>query len=213
MTTHTCFVIMPFGEKSNVDGQTIDFDKIYHHLIKNTVEGMGIACVRCDEIDEAGWIHSKMFEHIFESDVAIADITSLNPNVLYELGVRHALAESVTVILRREGTAIPFNIHGFKVIDYDDRDIEKVEEAKKKLVDFIKNGLKLRKKDSPVHEVLNLKIGTTPRKISRTEVFDYRLGRAAGKHVCLITGDLRDVKNIDVWVSSENTNMQMARHF
>jgi O-acetyl-ADP-ribose deacetylase (regulator of RNase III) len=208
-----CFVIMPFGEKKDIDGKLIDFDKIYNFLIKKTVEGLGIKCVRCDEIAETGWIHSKMFEHIYESDVAVVDITSLNPNVFYELGVRHALVESVTVLLRRKGTTVPFNIQGFQVIDYDPEDIANVDETKKKIVDFIKNGLKLKKKDSPVHEVLNLRIGTVPKQLSKTEVFEYGLRKVTGKQICLITGDIRDVRGIDVWVNSENTNMQMARHY
>jgi O-acetyl-ADP-ribose deacetylase (regulator of RNase III) len=211
-TAVTCFVIMPFGDKVDSDGKVIDFNKIYTYLIKNTVEGLGITCVRCDEIAESGWIHAKMFEHIYQSDVAITDITSLNPNVLYELGVRHALAESVTVLLRRKGTAIPFNIQGFQVIEYDPEDIASVEEAKKKIVDFIKNGLKLKKKDSPVHEVLNLRIDTKSKQLSKTVVFEYPLKKVA-KRICLITGDIRDAKGIDVWVNSENTNMQMARHY
>ena len=68
-------------------------------------------------------------------------------------------------MLRRKGTAIPFNIQGFQVIEYDPEDIASVEEAKKKIVDFIRNGLKLKKKDSPVHEVLKLKIGTESKKL------------------------------------------------
>ncbi len=209
----TCFVIMPFGEKKDSDGKLIDFDKIYHHLIKKAVESLDIACTRCDEIAEAGWIHSKMFQHIYESDVAVIDITSLNPNVFYELGVRHALADSVTVLLRRRNTTIPFNIQGFQVIEYDPEDMESVDDTKNKIMDFIRNGLTLKKKDSPVHEVLNLRIGAVSPEIGRTEVFKYKLRSARDKYICLITGNIRNVTGIDVWVNSENTNMQMARHF
>lgn len=208
-----CFVIMPFGEKENIDGRVIDFDKIYNFFIKNTIESLGLACVRCDEIAEAGWIHSKMFEHIYKSEVAIADITSLNPNVMYELGVRHSVAEFVTVIIRMKGTAIPFNIQGFQIIEYDPQDLESVEAAKKKMVDFIRNGLALRKKDSPVHEILNLKIRTESKQLDKTSIFSYQLRKLPDKQICLVTGDIRNARGIDIWVSSENTNMQMARHF
>ena len=91
LTGKTCFVIMPFGEKKDIDGQPINFDVIYKDFIKDAVEGLSLKCIRCDEIAEAGWIHSKMFEYIFSADVAVVDITSLNPNVFYELGIRHAL--------------------------------------------------------------------------------------------------------------------------
>src|SRR3974390_1921766 len=119
MAAKKCFVIMPFGEKLDSEGKAIDFDKTYTYLIKKTVEEIGIKCVRCDEIAETGWIHAKMFEHIYASDVAVVDITTLNPNVFYELGVRHALVDSVTVLLRAKNTRIPFNIQGFQVVDYD----------------------------------------------------------------------------------------------
>jgi O-acetyl-ADP-ribose deacetylase (regulator of RNase III) len=203
---------MPFGEKETADGKPIDFDKVYDYFLKPIIEALGLKCVRCDKIGESGWIHAKMFEHIYESDVALVDITTLNPNVFYELGVRHSLAPSVTVLIKRRGTNIPFNIQGFQVVDYDE-DFQSIEEAKKKISDVIRNGLKLKKKDSPVHEVLNLRIGTNPKPIPRTEIFRYGLNGLINKHICLITGDLRNVRNIDVWVNSENTNMEMARHF
>jgi O-acetyl-ADP-ribose deacetylase (regulator of RNase III) len=205
-----CFVIMPFGEKKDADGKVIDFDKVYKYLIKKPIESIGHTCIRCDEISETGWIHSKMFEHIYNSDIAIVDITSLNPNVFYELGIRHALVDSVTVLIRREGTNIPFNIQGFKVIDYNHEDMESVEKAQKEIVDLIQNGLKLKKKDSPVYEVLDLKILTTAKEITNTAKFEYQL-RDSEKQIGLITGDIQNVKGIDVWVNSENTHMQMAR--
>jgi hypothetical protein len=49
---------MLFGEKTDADG-TVDFDKTYEYLIKEAIELLDIECVRCDEIDEAGWIHRK----------------------------------------------------------------------------------------------------------------------------------------------------------
>jgi O-acetyl-ADP-ribose deacetylase (regulator of RNase III) len=209
--SQNCFAIMPFGEKTAADGTIIDFNDVYEHLIKKTVEALGIRCIRCDEIAESGWIHSKMFEHVYLDDIAIVDITSLNPNVFYELGVRHALVDCITVLIRRAGTTIPFNISGMNVIEYDPQTLGSVEEAKKKLGDHIRNGLKLRKKDSPVHDVLDLRIGTTSKELTKTELFSYKLRKVPDKEIGLITGDIRDVKGIDVWVNSENTNMVMAR--
>src|SRR4051795_12032243 len=111
----TCFVVMPFGEKKDLDGQDIDFDDIYRFFFKKAIEDLGIECIRCDEIQEAGSIHEKMFEHIYQADVVVVDITTSNANVYYELGVRHSLARRVTVLIRRKGTVIPFNIQGLQV--------------------------------------------------------------------------------------------------
>jgi hypothetical protein len=133
----------------------------------------------------------------------------LNPNVFYELGIRHALAGHVTVLIRRLGTSIPFNIQGLNVIEYNPGSMASVDEARKKIADYVRNGLRLRRVDSPVCEVLDLRIGTASRELTKTEIFDYQLRKVPDKHVGLITGDLRHVKGIDIWVNSENTNMQM----
>jgi O-acetyl-ADP-ribose deacetylase (regulator of RNase III) len=209
-----CFVIMPFGDKEDAEGKIIDFNKIYKYLIKNTVEeDLHMTCIRCDEIAQAGWIHAKMFEHVYESDVAVVDITSLNPNVFYELGVRHALVDSVTVLVRRKGTEIPFNIQGLNVIEYDITDPEILDEAKRKIAAHIRNGLRTKQNDSLVHQVLKLGIKAEPKVLAKDEKFSYRLHRAPDKKIGVITGDIRQVTGIDVWVNSENTNMQMARYY
>src|SRR5260370_947055 len=100
-----CFVIMPYGKKDDLNGKAIDFDKIYNTIIKAAVKKLkGFKCIRCDDISKPGWVHKRMIEHIFQARVAIVDISTLNANVFYELGVRHALRKGITVIIRREGT-------------------------------------------------------------------------------------------------------------
>ena len=205
---------MPFGEKKDPDGNPIDFDMIYTDFIKDAVEELGIKCVRCDEIAETGWIHSKMFRHIFESNVAVVDITLLNPNVFYELGVRHALNKHVTVLIRKSGTPSPFNIQGFQMLEYKLEDPENLESGKKKIGEFIRNGLASQNVDSPVYEVLdNLKVEEKPKRISKKETYMYQLVDVPGKQIGMITGDIQNIMGIDVWVNSENTSMQMARPF
>jgi O-acetyl-ADP-ribose deacetylase (regulator of RNase III) len=206
-----CFVIMPFGQKKDPDGKDIDFDTIYKYLIKEGVEQIeGLSCTRCDEIEEAGVVHKKMLEQIYQADVAVVDITTLNPNVFYELGVRHTLADHVTVIIKREDTKIPFNIRPLNAIDYEPTDIAKVAEAKKKIVAFIKNGLNTRKVDSLVHESLPIRIAEETTSLKVTKKFLAPLGL---KKIGIITGDMLGVEGVDVWVSSENTNMHMARFY
>ena len=209
-----CFVIMPFGEKTDLDGKPINFDKIYTDFIKDAVSELGIECVRCDEIAETGWIHSKMFKHIFEADVAVVDITSLNPNVFYELGIRHALNKHVTVLIRKTGTPAPFNIQGFQMLEYNPENAESILNGKTRICEFIRNGLASEDIDSPVYEVLdNLKVEVKSKKLTKKETYMYGLVNVPGKQIGMITGDIRNITEIDVWVNSENTNMQMARPF
>src|SRR5215831_5643151 len=93
----TCFVIMPFGTKKDLEHKDkVEFDRVYKTIIKRAVvedlrkKGIRMRCVRSDEIERAGLIHERMVAHIAEADVAVVDLTTMNPNVYYELGVRHA---------------------------------------------------------------------------------------------------------------------------
>ena len=68
--------------------------------------------------------------------------------------------------------------------------------------------------DSLVHEYLdNLKVERKPKKITTKERTLYQIAKVPAKEIGMITGDIQNIKEIDVWVNSENTNMQMARHF
>jgi hypothetical protein len=221
--TETCFVIMPFGEKADATGRTVDFDDVYRLLLKDAIEGAaGVVSVRCDEIAKAGWIHAEMIKSIADSPLAIVDISTLNPNVFYELGVRHALKPSGTVLIRSKGTATPFNIEGFNCIDYDLTDQRSRSEFRDKVIRFLENAVASPgSRDSLVYEVLDdLRVvrGAAEdsgryRVIPRTETYCYEVVAAPGKQVCVITGDLRDIRICDVWVNSENTNMQMSRFY
>lgn len=209
----TCFVVMPFGEKKDHDGRDIDFDDLYRFFLKRVVEDLKIKCVRCDEIEEAGSIHQMMFQQIYTADVVVVDITTSNPNVYYELGVRHALAKGVTVLIRRKGTTVPFNIQGLQVVEYDQAKFGSVEQAKARIRQIIENGLAARKNDSPVHDVLELNIEPEGKPLEEMRVYEARLKGGDDVAVGLITGDIQNVKDVDVWVNTENTNMQMARPF
>ena len=207
-----CFVILPFGEKQDVDGPQIDFDEVYDYIIKPAVEHAGLNSVRCDRIGMAGSIHADMIQQIYAADVCVVDISTLNPNVFYELGVRHALRPSVTVLIRRKGTRSPFNIQGLNAIDYSPESPKSVAECKAKIADFIRAGLQSADSDSLVHDVLELSIGAGSKPAPRSKTC-YRLTATPEKSICIYGGDIKSLKGVDVWVNSENTNMQMARFF
>lgn len=219
----TCFVIMPFGEKTDAEGRTVNFDDVYRLLVKVAIQSVGgVECVRCDEIAEAGWIHAKMIKNIADSPLAIVDISTLNPNVFYELGVRHALKPSGTVLIRSKDTRTPFNIEGFNCINYDLAAQRSRAEFIDKLASFLKNArANPESRDSLVYEVLDdLRVARGPvdgrgsrQAIHRNEAHCYELVTAPGKQVCIAAGDLRDIRICDVWVNSENTNMQMSRYY
>jgi hypothetical protein len=165
MATHdpttTCFVIMPYGTNTDAAGETMRFDVVYKSIIKKGVNPTGLTCVRSDELDQAGSIHHQMFQHILQDAAAVVDITWLNPNVFYELGIRHALRRNVTVLIRKKGTTPPFNISGMRVIDYG-LEVDAADEAAERIRRAIEEGLKTGRNDSRVYDVFpNLRLELT----------------------------------------------------
>lgn len=216
-----CFVIMPYGKKkSAVSNRSVDFDKVYDEMIFPAVENfLGLRCVRCDRIDEPGSIHKRMMAQIFESRVAVVDTSTLNANVFYELGVRHALKRAVTVLIQEAGTGSPFNIAGLATISYK---LTKpgMADAIQTIQTYIKNALaNPNGTDSLVYDALpQLRVQRAQQPISRVTATHYRLKAfpetaPACRRVGFVTGDRRDINLGQIWVSSENTNMQMDSYY
>ena len=103
-----CFVLMPFGQKLDEQGRVIDFDAIYSQMIAPAVRLAKLDPIRADEEQVGGSIHKPMFERLLLCEYAVADLTTSNPNVYYELGVRHALRPRSTAIVFCLGTKLPF---------------------------------------------------------------------------------------------------------
>jgi len=113
-----CFVLMPFGRKTDAAGRVTNFDSVFQKIIAPAVEQAGLEPIRADEEKIGGTIHKPMFERLMLCHYAVADITGANPNVFYELGIRHALRPSSTAIVFLEGTVIPFDIALVRGISY-----------------------------------------------------------------------------------------------
>lgn len=113
-----CFVLMPFGRKTDAAGRVTNFDSVFKKIIAPAVEQAGLEPIRADEEKIGGTIHKPMFERLMLCHYAVADITGANPNVFYELGIRHALRPSSTAIVFLEGTTIPFDIALVRGISY-----------------------------------------------------------------------------------------------
>ena len=97
------FVAMPFGIKPGPDGTPIDFNRVYRDYIKPALEAAGLEVFRADEERQAGDIRTDMFQELLVADLVVADLTIDNPNVWYEVGVRHALrARGVVYTHRKE---------------------------------------------------------------------------------------------------------------
>ena len=97
----------------------IDFDAVYRDLIKPAVDTAGLMPLRADEEQAGGIIHKPMFERLILCDYAVADLTTANANVFYELGVRHAVKPATTVLLfAADGTRLPFDVAPLRTLMY-----------------------------------------------------------------------------------------------
>ena len=165
----TCFVIMGFATKkipnTNIE---VNLDDTYNYLIKPTLIEMDLVAVncderhkhayRCDEIFTTQAINETFIRNIYMADIVIADITTLNQNAIYELGMRHAMKPKSTIILCDKKTLqnnsffdLSFNPH----ITYDSDRLRDIDEISR-ISNILKNVIETCKKsddnyiDSPV---------------------------------------------------------------
>jgi tetratricopeptide (TPR) repeat protein len=113
----TCFVSIPFGVKVDASGHSHDFDALYHQVLRPAVEEIGIDCRRLDDFAPGTLWHKTLFSGVVGSDILIADLTTGNPNVLYELGIRHALRRARTILISA-GEMPPGNLSYLHVLLY-----------------------------------------------------------------------------------------------
>jgi hypothetical protein len=114
-----CFVIMGYGKKTDPTlGKTFDLDITYSNIIKPAVIRAGYDCVRGDEILESGIIDKSMYALLIHADLVIADITTFNPNAIYELGIRHAARPFSTIVMKEKDGNIPFDLNHNKIFTY-----------------------------------------------------------------------------------------------
>ncbi len=118
MAKPLCFVLMPFGQKPDETGRLIDFDAVYDDLIKPAVIAADLEPIRADEEKVGGIIHKPMFERLVMCEYAIADLTTANANVFYELGVRHAARPWTTIVVFADGTRLPFDVAPLRGMPY-----------------------------------------------------------------------------------------------
>lgn len=116
------FIAMPFGTKPGHDGQPIDFNRVFDTLIQPALEQAGCTVFRADEETRAGDIRTDMFQELLVADLVLADLTLDNPNVWYELGVRHALRARGVVLIQGPRPNQPFDIYTDRKLRYSLKD-------------------------------------------------------------------------------------------
>lgn len=195
----TCFVIMPFGKKK-VGGKQVNFDAIYKEILEpaigstKTPEDKKLIAARTDMDTFSSSINQDMFEYIMYSRMACADISGLNPNVFYEIGVRHATQESGTVLLRQTGHPIPFDITSIKIFEYDHQPKERAEKSRGFVSNLLSETLKRNRLDSPVRLALRAQWGGTPASVQGIAASAAERDQVDNRHARTVEMFMRDAE-------------------
>jgi hypothetical protein len=146
------FVIRGFGEKAGVN-----FDWVHEELIRPALEHVGLEGGTTGLIVEAGNIRDDVIHELVMADLVIADVSIHNANVFYELGIRHAVRNRATVLIRARIDEVPFDLRGERYLSYD----QTAPAAEvPRLVQVIRETLANERVDSPVFQYLpNLAAG------------------------------------------------------
>lgn len=211
-----CYVITPYGQK-DVGGRLVDFEQVYQSIVLgsvNLIERPKLLVQRSKDEAIAGVITESFIKGLFEADVAIIDISGNNPNVYYELGLRHVFRKRTNILIGLEGTALPFDIAGIRVVWYDHTREAALDRTRAEIARHIRQGLETEHVDSPVYKFLpDLRVTIPDRPCIGTTTIEYLIEGSDDRRLGIKTGAITDIKDVDVWVNSENTDMEMARPY
>lgn len=156
----SCFVIAPIGEDlSEIRNRS---DKVLKYVILPIVEKFGYRAIRGDQITEPGLITNQVIQNTVQSDLVIADLTDHNPNVFYELAIRHAIQKPLISIIEK-GQKIPFDVSTMRTVMFDHTDLESVEIAHSEIANQIKTIESLNIAiETPISVATNLKLRPDP---------------------------------------------------
>ena len=148
---------MPFGIKPQPAASgSVDFDAVYGKVIQPAIEDAGMEALRADEEQVGGIIHKPMFERLILSEYAVADLTTANANVFYELGVRHAVKPFATILMLAKDSRLPFDLGPLRALPYDldSTGVPADAEAAGKMLTEALRAARTAKVDSPVFQLL-----------------------------------------------------------
>lgn len=115
-----CFYITPIGEEGSEERKHSDLFLSY--LVEPALRGLKLTVVRADQIGNAGLITSQIIEHILKCKLCIVDLSFHNPNVFYEMAIRHACNRPIVQICRKRDK-LPFDVGQIRTVIIDDSDI------------------------------------------------------------------------------------------
>jgi hypothetical protein len=149
-----CFVLAPIGEADTAERQRSDV--VLNYIVRPAASAVGLDAVRADEISRPGTITLQVIDHVLNAKAVVADLTGHNPNVFYELGVRHAVRGPV-VLIAETGSTLPFDVGHERTIFFDHHDLASANQCKEQIAIQLTEGI-AGSVDSPVTTAVDLKV-------------------------------------------------------
>lgn len=208
-----CFVIMPFSDPDGYEKG--HFKKIYEQIFTPAIEAAGYTPHRVDENNESTLIQGKLLDQLVNAPMVLCDLSAKNPNVLYELGIRHAFDKPV-VLVQEAGQAHIFDVAGIATVEYRKaRLYDEVVEDQKKIASAIQQTANTKKN----YSIMSL-AKLTHAKISqddsfseedRIEIFIRDIAQKLSKMEEKISGISLDAGKFPVWKIDDTTEKGKLR--
>lgn len=143
-----CFVVGPIGDDDSED--RIHADWLLEEIIQPVFDEhfADFEVTRADKLSNPGQITTQVITALLEAELVIADLTTLNPNAFYEIGIRHTIQKPI-IHMHLEGQRIPFDIAAFRSMKFARRRPADLKSARATLLQFVREAL------NPEHQIDN----------------------------------------------------------
>lgn len=168
-----CFVISPLGKDNSETRRAAE--GLINSVIKPTLIEMDFDVIAPHEIDNPGSITTQVIKYLLNADLVIANLTELNPNVMYELAVRHAKRLPVVSVVENS-TILPFDIATERTIFYQN-DMNGVLELKVRLKKAVIEAMQETEPDNPIYRVIKSELIHEIASAKSDDVESYILNR------------------------------------
>ena len=191
-----CFIITPIGTGgSDIRRET---DGLIKSVFEPVLAKFEFSPVPAHQISESGSISRQIIKRLLEAELVIANLTDLNPNVMYEVGIRHC-ARKPMIVVAKEGTTLPFDLSDERTIFYKN-DMSGSEELKERLIDILPNAINDESPDNPVYRVVDVDLIKLPEETPEVSVL-------ANKRYSLIEEQLEEIQSSIRRLTSTGSNL------